>query len=135
MVIRRTSIDFGILKVKFQSVREEIANSKNISSSHREILLYLYDQLIDGINKNQLNKYNDSRIPLFSMLIEEQHIFVKVKHRFSETIKSFKDVKELPELITIVEDTTKKCGLKFERMGNNELMEVKVYQESEKGDQ
>ncbi|MBR1540374.1 MAG: hypothetical protein IJ629_04310 [Clostridia bacterium] len=125
MVIRKTIIDFGALRVKFQDIRNEIARSKHLPNIHREILLTIYDKLLEGIDHKKFSSYTDMTI--FSVQIEYKDILIKVKYRLSELYKSYQDVPDMDGLINEIERTAKECGLSVKRKGRKVLEELEVY--------
>lgn len=128
MVITKANIDFGEFQVKFQTARKEISQRTELLKTHRDIMLYVCDQFLEGIARNKLCSYsNNGRTPMLSINLERDGIFLKFHYRASELYKAFKNVQEPDLLIDLLEQTVESVGMNLDRGNKKHLGVMEVY--------
>ena len=119
MIIKRTKIDFRKLQERFRATRAKIVQSQIIDASHKKILVFIYDNLLEGIRKERFNSYAD--ITLFSVKYQYGILYLRIKFRLCVLVKSYKDIPNFDELLKEFEETAEDSGLSVKKLDKNEL--------------
>lgn len=125
MLEKMPAINFEVFRTQLETSIDEIKNSIDLSTSHREILLFIYESLLEGINKGKFSRY--PKLPVVTLQIRHMIIFVEIRFIYSEQLKSFKNIYEIDGLITLVEYFAQKSGLKSNRIGKKSMESLELY--------
>lgn len=125
MLEKMPAINFEVFRTQLETSIDEIKNSIDLSTSHREILLFIYESLLEGINKGKFSRY--PKLPVVTLQIRHMIIFVEIRFIYSEQLKSFKNIYEIDGLITLVEYFAQKSGLKSNRIGKKSVESLELY--------
>lgn len=126
MVInKRTKIDVSSYREKFQAIRSKIAKSIDITASNKEVLLMVFDQFLEGIDRDKFSAYTNTPILLISP--DYKGVLIRVRYRLAELVKYAKNVQDTKGLIDLFEKFGRECGLHVIRKGRKELEVMEFY--------
>ena len=126
-MIGKTKVDFTELYSKVQSARQKFLRSKEITKCNREAIVYICDQLLDGIEKNKFRTVPENgRILLFTIELSSQGYCIKTKFRNVEVLRTFKCKTEAGQFVAEMGVFVNELGCTMKLIGRISLGSLEI---------
>jgi len=126
-MIGKIKVDFTDLRSKAKSAKEKFLHSKDITKCNREAIIYICDQLLDGIDKCQFHAVPDNgRVLLFVIELSSQGYCIKTIHRGTEVLRTFKCKTETGQFIAEMGVFVNELGCEMKLVGSMRLGSLEI---------
>lgn len=127
-MIGNSKVDFSDLRSKVQVAREKFLRSKDITKCNREAIVYICDQLLEGIDKNKFRTMPEKgRILLIAIDLSSQGYCIKMKFRNAEMLRTFKCKTEVDMFVADLGAFVNELGCEMKLIGRIKLGSLEIY--------